>query len=59
MKLDMRFAWTMLRIFALLVTIFYVAQNGVNLSFLGYCVACIFTWAIALYNEKKLAVKEN
>lgn len=59
MKLDMRFAWTMLRIFALLVTVFYATQNGVNLSFLGYCVACVLTWAIALYNEKKLTVKEN
>ena len=59
MKLDMKFGWLMLRIFALLVTVFYAAQNGINLSFLGYCVACIFTWAIALRYEKKLAVKEN
>lgn len=59
MKLDMKFGWLMLRIFALLVTVSFLFENGFNLVFIGYCVACILTWAIALRYEKKIVVKEN
>lgn len=59
MKLDMRFGWLMLRIFALLVTVSFLFENGFNPTFIGYCVACILTWVIALRYEKKIAVKEN
>ena len=59
MKLDMRFGWLMLRIFALIVTVSFLIKNGFNATFIGYCVACILTWAIALRHEKKIAIKEN
>lgn len=59
MKLNMKFGWLMLRIFALLVTVFFLFENGFNLAFIGYCVACVLTWAIALRYEKKIVVKEN
>lgn len=59
MKLDIRFGWLMLRIFALIVTVSFLFKNGFNSTFIGYCVACILTWAIALRYEKKIAIKEN
>lgn len=59
MKLNMKFGWLMLRIFALLVTVSFLFKNGFNSTFIVYCVACIFTWAIALRYEKKIVVKEN
>lgn len=59
MKLDMKFGWLMLRIFALLVTVSFLFENGFNLAFIGYCVACVLTWVIALRYEKKIVVKEN
>ena len=54
MKLDMRFGWLMLRIFALIVTVSFLFKNGFNATFIGYCVACILTWVIALRYERKL-----
>ena len=59
MKLDMRFGWLMLRIFALLVTVSFLFENGFNSTFIGYCVTCVLTWVIALKYEQKLTVKEN
>lgn len=59
MKLNMKFGWLMLRIFALLVTVSFLFENGFNLAFIGYCIACVLTWAIALRYEKKIVVKED
>ena len=59
MKLDMKFGWLMLRIFALLVTVSFLFENGFNFAFIGYCVACVLTWVIALRYEKKITVKYN
>ena len=59
MKLDMRFGWLMLRIFAQIDTEYFLFKNGFNSTFIGYCVACILTWVIALRYEKKITVKEN
>lgn len=59
MKCDMKFGWLMLRIFALLVTVSFLFENGFNPTFIGYCVACVFTWVVALKCEKKIAAKEN
>lgn len=59
MKLDMRFAWSVLRIFALLVTAIIFAKNGICIESIGYGAACILTWFIAIYNEKKLIKKEK
>lgn len=59
MKLDMKFGWLTLRIFALLVTVSFLFKNGLNSAFIGYCVACVLTWVIALRYEKKIAVKNK
>lgn len=59
MKLDMRFAWSVLRIFALLVTVAIFAKNSICMESIGYGAACILTWFIAIYNEKSLAKKEK
>ena len=59
MKLDMKFGWLMLRIFALIVTVSFFFKNGFNVTFIGFCVDFILTWVIALRYEKKITVKEN
>ena len=59
MKYNMKFGWLMLRIFALLVTVSFLFENGFNPTFIGYCVACVLTWIVALKYEKKIAAKEN
>ena len=59
MKYNMKFGWLMLRIFALLVTVSFLFENGFNPTFIGYCVACVLTWIVALKYEKKIAAKES